>query len=1186
MTYDSTTLRDGFASPPPGYGPVPFWWWVGGRLDPERLCWQLDQLREKGVFAAVVSYNHHADGTTNVGDPSIFSDEWWTIFLAVLDHARAHGMTLGIQDYSLLKARLRAIGEMEHELRGAQLHHVATVATPDSPCSLIWPFGASLVEVTAWMDGKTIDLTDSVVGEVLNWAPDAGVWQVVVVYALPTPFDPLHPQSGVRSLATFQEMIAGQVGDHLGTTLTMFFQDELDFGARWPFWSEGLKNAFARAKGYPLAGRLAELWCERGPETTKFRLDFADVAVTMLEEHYFAPIYRWHETHGCLFGHDNAGRGAIAVGRDFYGDYMRTMRWYSAPGSDDPDLRGERAFKGLKVASSIATLSKRKRVWAECFHSSGWGATPAEMLDGVNGVFALGATLINLHGLYYTTAGSWWEWAPPDFHFRQPYWACMDAFNAYVTRLSWLLSQGSHVCNVAILYPSTALAGGLNDEVNPALAGPTPLSEAQRFEPQPPVDAAEASAFAVARALFADTVDFSFLDDASLQEGTIDSGHLSAGNGRWRTIVLPDMTTISWNSLCRLRAFAEAGGRVVALGGLPRASDRTGSADPVVDAVVRSMFGPGGSCIHVATTDPNVLVTIAPLEERDVRVVGSAMHVLHRRIAEQDLWFVHNPAAAPAEFTLFLRGTGAAWLLDPLNGEATPLSSVLEGSAISRVVLSLPASGAAVVLLDPTSRAHSVIKRSTSPETILTLDGAWKFTLAPTMNNRFGDFAAAPGLVGADVRRFDWCEGNAPDATTLWQTTAPGHAPHMLVLGPVAAGDVADWEAMVAATPAGTVVPPLQLGATNYAWRDYAFSLRDGLLNDPFLKHWSSGPHGLKGVIPDDYIDLEGAPGDIWYLTTILRSSRPGARRIVVGSRSAYCLWADGTIRVEQSVALQPGHLPEWNLPHYKAPPREIVLNPDCSGTRLLLRITQPKGQRTRAHIGLADTPAASDRRMRWFADGALGLESTPVSDVRQWFRFAVPAGPTHLDLHHLGKATAWRDGIPMVIDQSVETNGATRSHIIAQIEAESSATVLLAIDAPGHRAGDCILAPIGLINAHGPILPGDWARQGLTGYSGGVIYSCEFYLDSSAAARSLTIETGPIRAAVTVILNGRTLGSVFAPPWRIAIGDAAQSGRNRLELLVFNTLANHYDQAVPTPYVFPGQTMSGLLFVPAIVAD
>ena len=1186
MSPGAATISAGFADPPPGYGPVPFWWWVGGTLELGRLCWQLDQLREKGIFSAIISYNHHADGTTNVGDPPIFSEAWWTIFQAVLDHARQHGMTLGIQDYSLLKPMLKAIGESNPGLRGAELRHVTAKATPDRACALAWPTDAKLIEATAWRDGTTIDIRADAGKGGLQWAPAEEEWQVAAVFSVPTPFDPLHPDSGARSLAAFQQMIADRIGDHLGRTLTMFFQDELDFGARWPFWTPTIPAAFARSKGYALSGRLAELWCDRGPATAKLRVDFADVAVGLLERHYFKPVHEWHEQHDCLFGHDNAGRGAIAVGRDYYGDYMRTMRWYSAPGSDDPDLRGPRAFKGLKVASSIATLYRRPRVWAECFHSSGWGATPAAMIDGLNGVFSLGATLINLHGLYYTTAASWWEWAPPDFHFRQPYWACMEAFNAYATRLSWLLAQGEPVSDVAILYPSAAIAGGLNSPVDPSQADQPPLSEAQRFEAQPPVDAAEAACFSVARSLFAQAVAFDFIDDASVGEATISGGLLRAGAGRWGTLVLPEMTTICWETLCRLREFARSGGRVVAVGALPQTSDRGGFADAEFAAAVAELFGEDGTGLHIPEAGSNPAALIVPPAQRHIRIAGGAVHVLQRRITGCDALFVRNPNDEPVECDLTVRGVGQAWLMDPYSGGSRLIASRNTETTTS-VSLAIAPSSAAVVLIDESSR-EQIVELPQAEREVRRLD-RWHYRLLPTMDNRFNDFDSSDPVVGVEIRRFQWGEGEMPPSDLdAWQSIAPGHAPRMKCIGPIyAARDLGDWEEAVAATPPGTMPPDLVIDECLYSWRDYHFSTRHGILDDPFLKHWASGPHGLKDNIPDDYIDLPGDPGAVWYVTTTARVGKPGTVRIVAGSRAAYRLWAAGKALIDQAEALPPGRLPEWGLPTYESEPRETDVVIPSDGTRIFLRLVHPGDQRLRAHVGLAGTPSPDHRALRWFVDGSLSISPDAELAVRpQWFRMQVPPGATALDVHHLGVLSAWRDGVSMSLNSAELPDGSFQSRVAADAIFEHRSAVMLRIDWTGQsRAGDCILSPIRLIDPQGPIGLGDWSDQGLASYSGGVEYSCVFDLEEPLLGETLVLETGKVGAVAQVELNGRALGCVLAPPWRVDLGNAAVAQGNRIKIRVFNTLANHYDQATPTPYVFPGQTISGLLALPKIIA-
>lgn len=273
-------------------------------------------------------------------------------------------------------------------------------------------------------------------------------------------------------------------------------------------------------------------------------------------------------------------------------------------------------------------------------------------------------------------------------------------------------------------------------------------------------------------------------------------------------------------------------------------------------------------------------------------------------------------------------------------------------------------------------------------------------------------------------------------------------------------------------------------------------------------------------------------------------------------------------------------------LPHYAAPFRRARIANDPAGTRLLLRIAQPHGQRTRAHIGLADTAAPVDRRLRWFAGETLELEPADGAACSpQWFRFDVPPGATELAVGHRGLIAGWRDAAVMTVATHDGADGVRHSRLAIEPAAADVGVVTLRIAAPtGCRGGDCILAPVRLIDPRGAISPGDWSQQGLAGYSGGVVYSCAFQLSAAEAGQDLLLEIGPVGAMAQVVLNGHALGWVFAPPWRLSLRDAVVSGDNRLEITVFNTLANHFDQATPSGYVFPGQTVSGLLHAPVIL--
>ena len=72
----------------------------------------------------------------------------------------------------------------------------------------------------------------------------------------------------------------------------------------------------------------------------------------------------------------------------------------------------------------------------------------------------MGQNLLSLHGFYYSTMGGWWEWAPPCNHTHMPYWEEMGPFLECTERLSYILSQGYHRADVAILYPVESVVAG------------------------------------------------------------------------------------------------------------------------------------------------------------------------------------------------------------------------------------------------------------------------------------------------------------------------------------------------------------------------------------------------------------------------------------------------------------------------------------------------------------------------------------------------------------------------------------------------------------------------------------------------------------------------------------------------------------------------------------------------------
>lgn len=571
-------LLENFQTPPAGYGEVPFWWWSGDRLDKARLEWQLDQLHKKGIPGVQVNYVHRDDHGwgSYKNDPPIFSPEWWDFYSFASKVAAKHNMGIGLSTYTLdwnstdnlfnqivyndteFNARALKGNQVNMAKPGATFelreseNHIAFVAYPLENSRISGPG----FKLEADENGKYHIPADATASQYTIWEYRYEVQ--------PGTLNPLHPQSGQRVIEKFFQPFE----DHNGGTsagLNFFFNDELNVGYRGWQWTDDYAERFEEVMGYDFFTLAAGLFTDIGNLTPKVKMDAMDVQVYLSELRYFKPIFMWHYSRGLTFGCDNNGRGYQPTQ---YHDYFRAIRWYTAPGHDTPG--GNADFIKDKVSSSISNLYQRPRVWLEGYHSLGWGANPNGLMYATNENFVFGATLLNLHGLYYTTHGSYWEWAPPCYHFRMPYWEHMNTFLKYYERLSYLLSQGTWQAEIGIIYPVAPYYAGLSANQNEATA----------------------TAFDLAKRIYATNRDIAFIDEQSILRASIvpqkdaEPAKLSVSNMNFAAVVVPSMEALHWNVLTKLREFQLAGGTVYLYGKKPIVSDRAGANDPVLDKLV------------------------------------------------------------------------------------------------------------------------------------------------------------------------------------------------------------------------------------------------------------------------------------------------------------------------------------------------------------------------------------------------------------------------------------------------------------------------------------------------------------------------------------------------------------------------------------------------------------------------
>lgn len=778
-----------------------------------------------------------------------------------------------------------------------------------------WPYGAPM--------RKVFDISSSIQDRAVQVRVASGQHRVALYYTMPGGFDYHNPDAASALLAIVHGEMERRFPDELGETIAGSFQDEFP---SVPRFSRRLIEQFKARNGYDLLDCLPALYDDvvdgfgkpDSPSTAQIRCAANDLAAALAEEAFFIPLYKWHEKYGMLCGYDQTVRNADPIrGEDYYVDYFKTMRHYSVPGND---MDGDE-----KPHQSIADLYGRPRVWIEAFHSSGWGQTLEEIAVLLHPWMADGATLFNPHAIYYSIHGSYWEWAPPDTGWRQPYYTHYPVLADYTARLCDVLSKGSRVVEIGLLHPASTIHAGRG-----------------YADPSPAATRAQRAYWDAQHALRTERIDYLILDEDSLATGQVvkKGKTLVVANMPLRAVILPSTLVVRTETLKVLSDFADAGGAVFILGDAPavRADGNKGGAAPEFARhadILKSRA--------VAIDGPDdVIAKIARVVPRDVR---EKMPFLHRKIGDRDFYLLLSddgtPATAGARFDInkrklwetaagqgesfatTLRAAGVPEVWSALTGQVVPVYNYQRESGATRMEVGLDDTPAPLVALRPplegdpiaidadfrveaVEREGDLIRvkgipwrnrgatagesgghrvrltysdaavfegiAKASSSTTLTLEGPFECRLEPTCDNRDGSFAWPPsqGPIPVEIRQFRFMEEDATGSTGA--TVAAKPADPAKYADPSV--DDSKWPVVVASFgPRADVAGPLSLGAgasfdaiatppAATGFRAAEYSLRLGILNDPMF----AAALGGKGRIPEDFLNLGDVKGGDAYL--------------------------------------------------------------------------------------------------------------------------------------------------------------------------------------------------------------------------------------------------------------------------------------------------------------------------------
>jgi len=1185
-------LLPGFKTPPKGYGEVPFYWWIGDTLTHDRILWQLDQLKERGITGLQVNYCHTDKGGASYGltypsQPPLFSEKWWELFRWFLKEAQKRDMSVSLSDYTLGAAGQGwFVDEMLIEnpkLHGTKLESKQFDVEGNQVLNVVVP--EKILTATAYKRvtgalklSSAIDLLPLINNSRLNWKAPEGDWKILLIYKdeVKNSFDPMNPLSGPKVIEKFYQRFEDHCPGESGKGLNFFFSDELQFGIRGFLWNDRFAFEFKKRKGYDILPELNHLFADLGPRSYKVRLDYNDVVVTLSEEGFFKPVYQWHNSRGMLFGCDHGGRGKNVTE---FGDYFRTQRWMSGPGCDQPGL-GKDIVKA-KVASSIAHLYERPRTWLEGYYGSGWGTSSEEVADATFTDFAMGHNLLSLHGLYYSTHGSWWEWAAPDNHWRQPYWQNMGDFLRCSERLSYALSQGHHRCDVAMVYPVAPTEANLKGKESTGIA------------------------FAIAKDLYPNGIDFDFMDFESLTRCKVQNKELNVSGEKYKVLVLPALTAVRYSTVEKALEFYRAGGIVLAVGVLPEVSERIGGEDPKLQSMIREIFGTTFTEKHDTTvvyskkckTGGSGFFVHSPLEakkiianliEPDFKVLSrtAVPGIMHRKVGTRDLYFVYG---LPKKSDCFFRVTGKAELWNPWNGATQPLkvSSVSETGTILQ--LPLEKSEPQLIVFSPgKAEIEQPMAEPVHPETLV-IDKDWEFELKPTLDNKYGDYSlpAFDGMIGVEVWKMKYTEEGAslqswqnPDFDdSNWVTSTVSYGPQFFRLGPLpATADTPDLGLRLAALQRVEAGQQVEINDTKYTWKPYEFSWRWGLKEDA----GHQGYHGLKGLVNNELIALGAIDKS--------QKAMPVYPLSVEAEGSIYYLW---------STAISPGHI-QAKIHQSGLIPSMAYLNNNLiepgQGIVSLIPGNNPillkYNKVGRGFFVFENSKVIGNRGKQpdlatdWYLDPGILPFNPSVHSVNPfgWYRFKSPPGVRQIFITSKAKPSVWIAGKEFPCQPGIQEKGRISDPDLTTWKIElpepilDASTVALRIEQlPGFFGGATIPEPIVFETGKGKIQLGDLAEnESLKTYSGGMWYRKTVAINAKqGSAGQVVLDLGRVVASAELFVNGESMGSKIASPWNFNLTGKLKVGENRIEILVYNTLGNHY---LTTPSQYIGKTNSGLI--------
>ena len=612
-------IHQHFLAPPADARPMVRWWWFGVAVEKPEILHELQQMKADGIGGAELAFvypvvlDDPAHGLKNLPflSPGMLDD---------VHYAQDEGRKLGLRiDVTLCSGwpyggPATTLAEAAGRLRTVQV--------------LVSP-GETTVPTPALTDGDSMIAASVVDGEPNHWNPATAqslktTPSGITFHASDTPrvvlfFIASHTRQQVKRAAVGAEgyvldpfshdAVAAHlrsVGEPLvkafgATPPYAIFSDSLEaYGADW---TPNLPSEFLKRRGYDLIPHLAELVAGGSVAADTIRHDYGRTLTELVNQNYLSQINDWAIAHHTRFRSQTYGEPAVS---------FSSQNLVGLAEGEGPQWR---TFSTLRWATSANHVFGHNITSGETFtwlHSPVFRATPLDMKSEADIDFIMGENQLIFHGWPYSaphvSEPGWSLYAAAALNDHNPWHPVMPSVTSYITRISYLMRQGQPSNQVAVLLPT-------DDAWASFSLGKVSVSAAMTRLIQPTLTAAILSA----------GYNFDFIDADAINHFGI----------HHPILVLPPTDRIPAQTLKKIAAYIDAGGKVIAVGRTPSLSpEGLPQATSVKLTLIADPSQLGEALHHEASPD----FQLFSADDAAKNQIG----FIRRKLLSADIYFVVN----------------------------------------------------------------------------------------------------------------------------------------------------------------------------------------------------------------------------------------------------------------------------------------------------------------------------------------------------------------------------------------------------------------------------------------------------------------------------------------------------------------------------------------------------------------